>query len=230
MNGIEFVYFDLDDTILDHKRAQNLALGDLHQEVSELAAFPLARVLEVYGIVNGRVWKEYAAGSRDKEGTRSGRFKLLFDALGIQADAMEAAESYLQAYSDHWSLIDGSWEAYQRVTRRFPTGLLTNGFAEAQHAKLARFPVLAKTFSAIVISEEEGVLKPHPELFRIAGERAGVSPDRIAYVGDSLSSDIRGGLDAGWQVVWYTNADVPADLSEVPTFRDWSQLPAILGI
>ncbi|MFT5142121.1 MAG: 5'-nucleotidase [Rhodothermales bacterium] len=230
MNGIEFVYFDLDDTILDHKGAQNLALGDLQRLMPELATFPLARILEVYGIVNGRVWKEYAAGTRDKEGTRSGRFELLFDALGVEADAMQAAGSYLQAYSDHWSLIDGSWEAYRHVAQSFPTGLLTNGFAEAQRAKLAKFPVLAKTFSAIVISEEEGVLKPHPELFRIAGARAGVSPDRIAYVGDSLSSDIRGGLRAGWQVVWYTDADAPADLSEVPTFRDWSQLASILGI
>ncbi len=230
MNGVRFVYFDLDDTILDHRAAQELALRDLHGQLPALSAVPISKVRSTYLVVNGLVWREYAAETRSKEGTRSGRFELLFEALEIEADAFRAADLYLEAYADHWVLVEGAMSAFRRITGQFPTGLLTNGFAEAQRAKLARFPELAAAFSAIVISEEEGVLKPHPQLFRIATQRAGVDPGEILYVGDSLHSDVVGGLNAGWQIAWYTDAPAVAGEPDVPRFSDWSELPGLLGI
>ena len=230
MTEIRFVYFDLDDTILDHRAAQELALRDLHDHMPALSAVPLSKVQSAYRVVNGLVWREYSAGTRDKEGTRSGRFELLFESLDIEADALNAADLYLEAYADHWVLVEGAMNAFQRITSRFPTGLLTNGFAEAQRAKLKRFPALTSAFSAIVISEEEGVLKPHPKLFRIATQRAGVEPGEILYVGDSLHSDVVGGVNAGWQIAWYTDAPAVAGEPNVPRFSDWNELPALLGL
>jgi HAD superfamily hydrolase (TIGR01549 family) len=230
MTGIRFVYFDLDDTILDHRAAQELALRDLHGQVPALAAVPIAKVQSTYRVVNGLVWREYAAGTRSKEGTRSGRFQLLFEALEIEENAFRAADLYLEAYANHWTLIEGSMSAFQRINAQFPTGLLTNGFAEAQRAKLKRFPELTAAFSAIVISEEEGVLKPHPKLFRIATQRAGFEAGEILYVGDSLHSDVVGGLNAGWQIAWYTDAAAVAGEPDVPRFSDWTELPALLGL
>lgn len=230
MTGVRFVYFDLDDTILDHRAAQELALRDLHQDLSALSAVPISKVQASYRVVNGLVWREYAAGTRTKEGTRSGRFELLFESLEIDEDASRAADRYLEAYADHWTLVDGAMDAFQRITRHFPTGLLTNGFAEAQRAKLKRFPELTSALSSIVISEEEGVLKPHPKLFRIATQRAGVDPGEILYVGDSLHSDVVGGLNAGWQIAWYTDAPAVAGEPDVPRFSDWDDLPGLLGL
>ncbi|NNE70979.1 MAG: HAD-IA family hydrolase [Rhodothermales bacterium] len=230
MTGIRFVYFDLDDTLLDHRQAQHLALVDLHGMLPTLGEVPLRKVHSTYREVNGKVWREYAAGTRSKEGTRSGRFELLFEALGIEADAMVAADKYLEAYADHWELHEGALEVFDRVTKRYPTGVLTNGFAEAQRAKLARFPHLTAAFSAIVISEEEGVLKPHPELFRIATARAGVGPAEILYVGDSLHSDVVGGLNAGWQVAWYTDGEEVAGEPRVFRFSDWTDLAGLLRV
>lgn len=225
--GIKFVYFDLDDTLLDHRAAQDKALGDLHQQLATLRDFPLAKVLSSYRLVNGRVWREYSAGTRNKEGTRSGRFELLFEALGVEDDAMRAADAYLEAYADHWRLIDGALPAFQRIAERYPTGVLTNGFAEAQHAKLARFPELTRRFSSIVVSEEEGILKPHPQLFRIAAERAGAQADEILYVGDSLHSDVVGGMNAGWRVIWYTDGAPAAGEPDVERFADWQDFPGL---
>jgi pyrimidine 5'-nucleotidase len=226
---IRFVYFDLDDTLLDHQEAQSRALEDLHASMLALRGYDLDGVRTAYQTVNGRVWREYAEGTRDKEGTRTGRFQLLFEALGIAGDARQAADLYLAAYATHWSLVDGAWAAYTKIAARFPTGLLTNGFAETQRDKLRRFPLLAESLDALVISEEEGVLKPNIALFRTATERAGVPADSIVYVGDSLRSDILGGLAADWQVVWYTRdgASAPPGVS---CFSDWARLPSLLGI
>lgn len=229
MMDIDFVYFDLDDTLLDHRRAQDRALADLHGLIPSLSALPLEEVRATYARVNGRVWREYAAGNRDKEGTRSGRFELLFEALGLAEDPMAAADEYLTAYGRHWTLKEGALEALRHIGSILPTGVLTNGFAEAQRAKLARFPEMTSVFASIVISEEEGVLKPHPKLFQVAAERAGAEPARIAYVGDSLTSDVEGGLRAGWQVIWFTEGD-PSDAPSVPRFSRWADLPGILGL
>ncbi len=228
MARIQFVYFDLDDTLLDHRRAQNLALEDLYDSVRELRGHTIEEVKATYQEVNSRVWREYSEGTRDKEGTRTGRFRLLFEALRLEADANEAANLYVSAYEDHWEFIPGAWEAYKKIAAGVRTGVLTNGFAETQHKKLRRFPELSASFSSIVISEEEGVLKPALALFEAAAERAGVPAEAIAYVGDSLGSDILGGLSAGWQVYWFTEEcqNAPAN---VPCFQDWATLPALLG-
>lgn len=229
MTGVRFVYFDLDDTLLDHRRAESLALADLHRQDQVLRDFDIEQVRSAYRVVNSRVWREYSAGKRDKEGTRSGRFELLFESLGVRGNALTAADDYLSAYAHHWSLVEGSLDAYRRVSRRYPVGLLTNGFAEAQRAKLRRFPELAECTETVLISEEVGVMKPQTELFRIAENLAGASADSIVYVGDSLHSDIEGGLAAGWRVLWY-NVSGESGPSGVPSFSHWSALPDLLGL
>ncbi|MBO6575251.1 MAG: HAD-IA family hydrolase [Rhodothermales bacterium] len=228
LDAVRFVYFDLDDTLLDHRAAQDAALADLRDDLRALGAFSLAHVRSSYAAVNRVVWQEYAAGTRDKEGTRSGRFALLFENLGLEEDPVLAADRYLEAYADHWVLLDGASEAVSLIAGKWPVGVLTNGFAEAQRAKLARFPDLTAQFESVVISEEEGVLKPHPKLFRIASQKAGTDPGAILYVGDSISSDVEGGLNAGWQVVWFTAAD--AQGPDVPRLCDWTAVHALFGV
>jgi HAD superfamily hydrolase (TIGR01549 family) len=103
-------------------------------------------------------------------------------------------------------LRPGAGEAYSTVAARRRVGILTNGFAETQRAKLDRFPELGRHSSATIISEEVGLMKPDPRLFGWASSHAGVRADRILYVGDSLRSDIQGGLSAGWNVAWIDGA------------------------
>jgi len=103
-------------------------------------------------------------------------------------------------------------------------GILTNGFAAVQYAKMERFPELRQHAKALVISEEVGVAKPHPELFAHATRAAGVAPEAILYVGDSFGSDVLGAKNAGWQVAWFTPA-APASVPEsVFVFARWPEL------
>ncbi len=95
-----------------------------------------------------------------------------------------------------------------------------------QHAKLDRFPALRERADAVVISEEVGVMKPHPAIFTHAAEQAGFEPGAILYVGDSLTSDVEGGHGAGWQVAWYGGEPARADTF---VFDDWTTLTDTLG-
>ena len=229
----EFVYFDLDDTLLDHRTAERSALADLHRHhAASLGRRTLEAVQAAYHEHNADLWGRYAAGEIGRDDLQRLRFERLLHALAV--DGLEPAalgDDYLDRYARHWAPMPGALDAFHAVADRFPVGVLTNGFAEVQRAKLARFPDVRARLAALVISEDVGAMKPHPDVFAHAAEAACVPPATILYVGDSYRSDVRGGLDAGWQVAWFRGD--PSRLGgegDVFCFREWSALTERLGI
>jgi HAD superfamily hydrolase (TIGR01549 family) len=230
MTQIDFVYFDLDDTLLDHGHAEKEALREL---VLERAAWfghaSFEFVLGRYTEINPVVWHKYSLGEFTKIQAKVGRFEQLLEACNPDAVsfAAELADEYLDRYSKYWIAIDGALEAFEKTAQRLPVGILTNGFSEIQRAKLKRFPQIPAVSKSVVISEEVGYLKPHPVLFQHAAEQAGVSPSSILYVGDSLRSDVEGGTGAGWKVAWYSSKQ--SDHPDVWTFTDWTKFSLTLN-
>ncbi|MEP0549011.1 MAG: HAD family hydrolase [Rhodothermales bacterium] len=229
VSAVRFVYFDLDDTLLDHRAAEREALADCCSTfATHFDGHALAHVQETYHAHNVPLWRRYAAGEIGRDDVQRLRFERLHAALELDGlDAAHLGETYLDRYAAHWRWTDGAGAAFHAVADRFPVGLLTNGFADVQHAKLDRFPVLRERSDAVVISEEVGVMKPHPAIFAHAADVAGVEPGAILYIGDSLHSDVEGGRGAGWQVAWYGGD--PAR-SEAFVFAEWTALvDALLG-
>ena len=224
---VSFVYFDLDDTLLDHRRAERAALAEVCRDhAAHLGHLPLETVQETYHTHNAPLWRDYAAGCIDKDSLKRLRFERTLAALGIAGlDPAAVNTHYLACYRRHWHLVEAARVAYLRVAERFPVGLLTNGFREEQHAKLKRFPELHAHAATVIISEEVGVMKPHPALFAHAAEAAATPPEKILYIGDSLTSDVEGARGAGWHAAWYTPHDEAADAPEgVFRFRRWNTL------
>lgn len=229
-NEPAFVYFDLDDTLLDHRQAERDALADVH------AAFPDAfddvtarRVQEVYHHHNEPLWERYADGEIEKRQLKRLRFEQLLETLAVDSVEPERVGAhYIERYTHHWTPTDGALDTFARVADRFPVGLLTNGFSETQHAKVERFPVLAERSDAVVVSEETGFLKPDARVFAHAAAEAGADPAETLYVGNSLRSDVKGGLNAGWQVAWYTphglNGEAPPESDRLFRFGTWAEL------
>lgn len=228
-SAVRFVYFDLDDTLLDHRAAERAALADCHTRFADhFEGHDLAEVQATYHAGNVPLWRRYAAGEIDRDDVQRLRFEALIEAFDLALDPAELGEAYLGCYAERWQWTDGAESAFHAVAERYPVGLLTNGFAEVQHAKLDRFPVLRERAQSVVISEEVGVMKPHPRIFAHATERADVDPVAILYVGDSLHSDVEGGRAAGWQVAWY-GGDGRANGSTF-TFADWDDLLRALSL
>lgn len=227
-----FVYFDLDDTLLDHRAAERAALRDLACEVLALEEdSPLiGRIQQVYHTRNRELWADYAAGRISKGDLRKRRFQPIAKSFGDGRSWKELDTFYMARYADHWRPVDGALEVFEAVSRRYPVGIITNGFADTQRSKLERFPAIRGASGALIISEEVGHLKPDPRLFAVAEERAEVPGELILYVGDSLHSDVRGALDAGWRAAWYTREEAPDGLSGgVFVFGSWPDLAKYLG-
>lgn len=227
----KFIYFDLDDTLLDHKKAEQNGLADVHQHFDVFSKISLKELIDVYHHINKGLWEEYGRGEIDRHILHRRRFEETFVELGIDASLYhEAGKVYMNYYRNHWEWIEGAKEAYDAVRSKYPTGIITNGFAETQWMKIDQFG-FKETASQIVISEEVGVMKPHPKIFDHSTELVGIDRSEILYVGDSLSSDVKGGKAAGWQVAWYTNNPTPegSNLADL-VFNDFDKLLVSLSV
>lgn len=200
----KFIYFDLDDTLLDHKKAERAGLRDVHQHFDMFNGVSEEQLLKTYHHINKGLWEEYGRGEIDRHELHRRRFAETFRELGLDETMHdEAGEVYMNYYRNHWEWIEGAEQAYQKVADHYEVGIITNGFAETQRLKIDRFN-FQDSARHIVISEEVGEMKPHPKVFDYSTELAGVSREDILYVGDSFSSDVVGGSKANWKVAWYT--------------------------
>ena len=229
-----FVYFDVDDTLLDHSYAERKALADVRDRYSEVfGTLSVDELQAQYHAINAPLWRRYAEGEIDKQTLKDRRFAALLAEVGApHANPALVRRYYMRRYGRHWRFVPGAQAAYETVAEEWSVGLMTNGFAEVQAKKLDTFPVLEKQARAVVVCEEVGVLKPDPKVFAHATEQAGVESDEVLYVGDSYHSDVEGAQQAGWRVAWYapggTNGRSPGARGFV--FEDWDQFAERLGV
>jgi putative hydrolase of the HAD superfamily len=228
--GPKFIYFDLDDTLLDHQRAEKNALKDIHDHFSLFSGVQFGDLMDVYHKINRQQWIYYSEGSIDRRRLQQNRFELTLNELGVDGSRhQEIGKTYMRFYRNHWSWVEGAFEAFEKVRNRYKVGILTNGFSETQKAKFHRFDLYDKA-KHLVISEEVGHLKPHPKIFEHATGLTGYKAGEILYVGDSLNSDVKGGADFGWMVAWYTNNGTAEDHEKaVFTFNDFKNLTDYLN-
>lgn len=200
----KFIYFDLDDTLLDHKSAEASALKDVLHHFSLFNGIAHKQLVDVYHDVNSVQWSKYSKGAVTREELQRNRFEQTLVQLDLDASRYEEVGNYyMQCYRNHWQWIDGAEVAYKKALQHYPVGILTNGFAETQRKKFEKFEFY-DTAECTVISEDVGALKPDPKVFQHATDLAEVEPREILYVGDSFSSDIEGSSRFGWNTAWFT--------------------------
>ncbi|MGM0547125.1 MAG: HAD family hydrolase [Bacteroidota bacterium] len=227
----QFIYFDLDDTLLDHKSAEAAGLKDIHRHFDLFENTDTKELIDIYYQVNSKQWSLYSQAKVSRTELQRNRFELTLKELDLDVSRYEEVGNYyMQAYRNHWQWIDGARETYYEILEKYPVGILTNGFAETQRKKFEAFD-LYDSAKATVISEEVGVLKPHPDVFEYATEQAGVAKDEILYVGDSFNSDVKGGTQFGWNVAWFTqNGESEKHKKADFVFNDFMDLKNLLKV
>jgi HAD superfamily hydrolase (TIGR01549 family) len=197
------VLFDLDDTLFDHRSSSRAALARVHDVFAPSASFDAferhhTRYLEEMHV-------EVLAGRIGMDEARCERFRRVFRALGLdlsEDDTWRAAGAYRSGYLESRRPMDGAAALLQAVRTRARIGIVSNNLLEEQREKL-EFCGLAPFVDALVVSEEAGISKPDPEIFRIALRRLDVSADQAVMVGDSWAADIVGARAAGIRANWY---------------------------
>ncbi len=224
-----WILFDLDGTLFDYDKAEASAL----EQAFAGAGLPFeAGHLELYRRINQRLWLELERGETTRAELKARRFVELFEAAGLDGDAHAVSETYLESLSTRADLIDGAETVLRALHGRVGLVLITNGLKSVQSPRLAA-SVIRGYFHDVVISEEVGSAKPEPGIFDAAFERMG-APARheVLIVGDSLTSDIRGGSDYGIDTCWFNPEGAPGDpaLAVRYEIRALGEVPAIAGL
>lgn len=217
------LFFDLDDTLLDHRGAEEKAQREIFASHSKLFdGIAFVEWFPRYRAANQGLWEAYGRGEVGRQELTRRRFTEPLSALGLDAsEGRLLSQSYRLAYERHWTLNEGAREILEDAAGLGVVGILSNGFRDTQLAKVERLG-LERWVSHLILSEDVGAMKPSREIFDAAWRAAGGEPVRKVYVGDSFAHDIVGAKNAGWLPVLY-NPDqkpVPAPVLYVTRLYD----------
>lgn len=219
---------DLDNTILDfntaERRALGLALGSLGVPCGDA-------VYERYHAINNRHWEMLENGLLTRPEVLVKRFEALYGELGVEADAVETQARYEANLSvGHW-FVPGAQALLDELYGRYRLFICSNGVGFVQDGRIASAGIGAY-FEDIFISERVGGNKPERAFFEACFARIpAFSRARTLILGDSLSSDIRGGVNAGIRTCWFNpqgRAD-PGGVTPDWEIRSLAEFPPLLA-
>ncbi len=224
---MEFLFLDLDDTILDFHKAERLAIS---RTFRSFGLEPTEQVLERYHVINRLHWERLERGELTRDQVLTGRFQMLFEELGIPAQPQAIAKGYEHNLGLGHYFLPGAKEALDTLRGKYRLFLASNGTASVQHSRLTSAG-LYPYFEEVFVSQALGANKPSRAFFDACAARIpGYDPRKALMVGDSLTSDILGGINAGMKTCWVCPRGTQGRPDIVPDYRieALSQLPELL--
>jgi len=206
--------FDLDHTLLDSDASEVTAYA---HTMATIGLQDADHHFDRYVTINREMWRAVEAGTMRPDEVRFRRFEQFTDEIGVDADPVAMAEAFVWGLGAHGELYEGARDLLATLAERARLAMVTNGLSEVQRARIERLD-LARYFDAVIISSEVGVTKPRPEIFDVAfGELGSPRRETAVMIGDSLSSDIRGGREYGIATCWFNPHGAVAGPQDVAT-------------
>ena len=200
MKKYEVLLFDVDGTLLDFDKAEEDGIEGL---LKHYGVPVTAENKHKYHITNKRYWEMLERGEITRDRLLGQRFEEFFGEFGVQVNGNEVDALYRQYLNASAVLIDGAIDLFQSVKGKYPLYIVTNGVAATQYNRLAKSG-LDKYFDGIFISEEANAQKPQIAFFEYCFEKMGRRDvENMLIIGDSLTSDMRGGNNAGIDTMWF---------------------------
>ncbi len=225
----KYLLLDVDDTLMDFKKIEAEALHKLF----EYHGHPLtAELLQVYHTINKGLWADYELGRVAMHDMLNNRFGQTMAEFGIAVDSGEWELRYQALLGEGGHLIDDAKEVVTRLRNSYRLFVVTNGVRETQRRRLEAGG-LYSLFEAVFDSQSIGYQKPAKEFFdHVAANIDGFDKQSALIIGDSLTTDIRGGISAGIDTCWFNrNPEKSAeDLPITYTVTRLTQLYDILGV
>ncbi|MEW5816170.1 MAG: YjjG family noncanonical pyrimidine nucleotidase [Spirochaetota bacterium] len=222
-----YLLFDVDGTLFDYERAETFALESSFKSFGIQFSGELHH--SAYRRINRTIWEELERGEITPKILRVERFIRFFNELGLNLPVQEFSRCYLDFLAAASFLIDGAEEVVKHFLNRGCTiALITNGLTSVQYPRINK-STIGPYFKYIFVSEEIGVAKPNRGIFEYAFDTAGLNladRERTLMIGDSLSSDIKGGIDFGIDTCWYnpTGNEAPDGLHPTYNIKALSEL------
>ena len=221
------VFLDADDTILDFHRSEAVAI----RETFEMLGIQVTdAIIARYSQINKKMWEKLEDGLLTRQQVLEYRFEELFGELGISCSGYEAQKIYEHQLSLSHFFMPQAQELLEQLKGKYRLFIASNGTGKVQDGRFTASGILPY-FEDVFISERMGHNKPAKEFFDLCFARIpGFDRERAIMIGDSLSSDIRGGINAGIRTCWYNPKALPGREDLVPDheIRELLELPALL--
>jgi 2-haloacid dehalogenase len=222
-----WLFFDADGTLFDYNRAEATAF----RKAFEILKFQFEEnYLETYQRINSELWKALERHEITPAVLRLRRFEELLEALQLSGSAEDLNVAYVEQLGLCTDLMDGAYEVLQTLYKNSRIAIVTNGLEAVQRSRMLHSRI-QPFITELIISEEVGAAKPHPAFFDAALARTGHPPKRdVLIIGDSLTSDMQGGVEYGIDTCWYnpTSAAKPEGLAITYEIRHLSVLLEII--
>ncbi len=201
-----WLWFDADGTLFDFKRAEATALKQTFHSLS----LPFEeRYLDVYHRINQGLWQALERKEITSEALQYRRFELLQGSLQLSGSFDQMSSVYLEQLAICSELMEEAEDVLRALHRKSRIAIITNGLRAVQRSRLAH-STIRYLITDIIISEEIGAAKPQAAFFDIAFSRLGhPAKSEVLIIGDSLSSDMPGGVNYGLDTCWFNPAGEP---------------------
>ena len=219
-----WLFFDADGTLFDYNLAETTAFRNTFERLQ--LQFE-ERYLDAYQSINRDLWKALERHEITPAFLRLRRFELLLEALQLQGSADDLNTIYVEQLGLCTDLIEGAESILRALSQTSHIAIVTNGLEAVQRSRLMH-STIHPFIEELIISEEVGAAKPHPAFFDAAFARTG-NPARsdVLIIGDSLTSDMQGGVDYGIDTCWY-NPGGEARPDRLAITYEIRQLPELL--
>lgn len=215
---IKALFFDIDDTILDYDLCAEFTV---RKACETLGVGYSEAVQREYRLVDDLLWARQKAGELTIPRVLELRNAHMMEYLGL-TDGMSFQEAFIAAFEESCALVEGAEDVLRAVKERgLPVYSASNGFLNVQTNRLEKAGVL-QYFDRLFVSETIGYEKPHIRFFEHCLRETGHAPHEVLMIGDSIAADIKGGLNAGWNVVYLNRHNKPSglDCREIKTLTE----------
>ena len=213
---INNILLDLDDTIFDFHKAEKIALI---KALNQLNITIDEKILRRYSQINAEQWKLLEQGKLKRQEVKVRRYKLLFEEIGEDKSAEDATKIYERNLAVGHYFIDGAEEMLKKLYKAYSLYIVSNGTAKVQKGRI-KSSGIEKYVKGIFISEEIGFDKPNTEFFNYCFSKiADFEKEKTVIIGDSISSDIKGGKNAGIKTVWFNPKGLKNNSDIIPDYE-----------
>jgi len=206
---IKHVFFDLDHTLWDFETNSDIAFETIFKKHD--VGIDLQKFLNYYRGINHNYWKLYRNEKITKEELRVGRLKDTFVKIKFKADFQlinNLSIDYIEVLPNSNLLFEGTHEILEHLQSKYKLHIITNGFSEVQYKKLDNSG-LSKYFDKIITSEDAGVKKPNPKIFKYALDLAEATPKESIMIGDNWEADVMGAINNGLDAIYFNYEKQP---------------------
>lgn len=224
------ILFDLDDTLLNFSACEQEAFQKaLALIIKDTAEDKRAIIWQTYQPISSNYWRHKQNSGLSRQQIIKSSLQDTFTVLESDfSDVTRLAQVYWNTFCQTACLNLGVEETIRLLSNKYKLGIMTNGYTDSQASRLEASG-LACYFQSVIVSEAVGYRKPAPEIFKIALKALQVQPSKVLFVGDSISHDYQGAVNAEIDFCYFNQrSQLPDRVQPKYSIKKMSQLVDLL--